>query len=153
MALPNIYLPETTQQLHARIDALSSQTQALWGKMKVAQMLSHCQVAYQQILGENTDKPGPFMGWMLRTFFKTSMVNEVPYKPNLPTGPTFIRVGQDFNFEEEQQKLKNYIQRIQEMGPDRLASIPSLSLKKLTASEWNNFLFKHIDHHLKQFGV
>lgn len=153
MALPSIYSKETTLLLQQRIDALTPNTPALWGKMNVAQMLSHCQVVYQQILGENHDKPGAFMGWMLRTFFKKSMVNDVPYQPNLPTGPTFVRLGQEFDITVEQQKLKNYIVQIQEMGPDQLAGIPSLSLKKLTAEEWNNLLYKHIDHHLRQFGV
>lgn len=151
--LPNIFLPETTAQLQARIDALSPNSVALWGQMNVAQMLSHCQVVYQQILGENQDKPGAFMGWMLRTFFKKSMVNEVSYKPNLPTGPTFVRLGQEFDIAVEQQKLKKYIQLIQEMGPDKLATVPSLSLKNLSALEWNNLLYKHLDHHLRQFGV
>jgi hypothetical protein len=150
--LPNIYDPQTTLLLHARIDALTPHSTALWGKMNVAQMLSHCQVVYQQILGENQDKPGAFMAWMLRTFFKQSMVNDTPYKPNLPTGPTFVRLGQQFDISEEQQKLKQYISSIQALGPEKMANILSLSLKRLTAEEWNNLIYKHIDHHLRQFG-
>lgn len=153
MALPSIYSVDTTKQLDERIDSLTNETPALWGKMNAGQMLSHCCVAYQQILGENTDKPGAFMKWMLKTFFKNSMVNEVPYKPNLPTGPTFIRIDQEFDIEQEKQKLKGYILKIQEMGAEKLAATPSLSLGKLNATEWNNLLYKHIDHHLRQFGV
>ena len=93
------------------------------------------------------------MKWMLKTFLKTSMVNEVSYKPNLPTGPTFIRIDQTFDIEEEKMKLKGYIQKIQELGPEKLAEKPSLTLDKLTPLEWNNLLYKHIDHHLCQFGV
>jgi len=153
MALPSIYTTETCEQLFARIDSLSKDTPALWGKMNAGQMLSHCCVAYQQILGENTDKPGKIMKWMLKTFFRTSMVNEVPYKPNLPTGPTFIRVDQEFDIEAEKERLKGYIQKIKEMGPDVMAAKPSLTLDKLNAVEWNNLLYKHIDHHLRQFGA
>ena len=150
---PNIYDLQTTQVLHARIDALTPHSVALWGKMNVAQMLSHCQVVYQQILGENQDKPGAFMAWMLRVFFKKSMINDAPYKPNLPTGPTFVRLGQELDIFEEQQKLKHYIVSIQELGPEEMANIPSLSLKRLSAEEWNNLIYKHIDHHLRQCGV
>lgn len=153
MALPSIYLQETTDSLAARISALTNETPALWGKMNAGQMLSHCCVAYQQVLGENTDKPGMFMKWLLKTFFKQSMVNEVPYKPNLPTGPTFIRLNQDFDIETEKQNLIAYVQKIQELGPDGLSAKSSLTLGKLTAIEWNNLLYKHIDHHLRQFGV
>jgi hypothetical protein len=153
MDLPSIFESSTTFSLHERINSLTPQTVPIWGKMNVGQMLSHCQVIYQQILGENKQKPAPFTAWMLRTFFKKSMVNDVPYKPNLPTAPAFVRLGQEFDFVAERQKLKNYITQIQELGPEKMASIPSLTLKKLSAREWNNLIYKHIDHHLKQFGV
>jgi hypothetical protein len=153
MALPNIYSPETTAQLTTRISSLTNETPALWGKMNAGQMLSHCCVAYEQVLGENTDKPGMIMKWMLKTFFKQSMVNEVPYRPNLPTGPTFVRLNENFDVEAEKGKLIAYVQKIQELGPEQLSARPSLSLGKLTAMEWNNLLYKHIDHHLRQFGV
>jgi hypothetical protein len=153
MAFPNIYSPETTVELATRISSLTNETPALWGKMNAGQMLSHCCVAYQQVLGENTDKPGMVMKWMLKTFFKQSMVNEVPYRPNLPTGPTFVRLNQNFDIETEKGKLIAYVQKIQELGPEQLSARPSLSLGKLSAMEWNNLLYKHIDHHLRQFGV
>jgi hypothetical protein len=153
MAFPNIYSQETTVELATRISSLTNETPALWGKMNAGQMLSHCCVAYQQVLGENTDKPGMIMKWMLKTFFKQSMVNEVPYRPNLPTGPTFVRLNQNFDIETEKGKLIAYVQKIQELGPEQLSARPSLSLGKLSAMEWNNLLYKHIDHHLRQFGV
>ena len=153
MAFTNIYSPETTVELATRISSLTNETPALWGKMNAGQMLSHCCVAYQQVLGENTDKPGMVMKWMLKTFFKQSMVNEVPYRPNLPTGPTFVRLNQNFDIETEKGKLIAYVQKIQELGPEQLSARPSLSLGKLSAMEWNNLLYKHIDHHLRQFGV
>ncbi len=153
MALPSIYSVDTTKKLAERIDSLTNETPALWGKMNAGQMLSHCCVAYQQILGENTDKPSFFMRWLLKSFFKKSMVNDIPYKPNLPTGPTFVRINQEFDIEIEKQKLKGYIIKIQEMGAEKLATTPSLSLGKLNATEWNNMIYKHIDHHLRQFGV
>jgi hypothetical protein len=153
MAFPNIYSPETTVELATRISSLTNETPALWGKMNAGQMLSHCCVAYQQVLGENTDKPGMIMKWMLKTFFKQSMVNEVPYRTNLPTGPTFVRLNQNFDIETEKGKLIAYVQKIQELGPEQLSARPSLSLGKLSAMEWNNLLYKHIDHHLRQFGV
>lgn len=80
------------------------------------------------------------------------MINEVPYKQNLPTAPSFIRTDQ-YDFEKEKEGLKGYIKTIQEMGAEKLAATPSLSLGVLSATEWNNLLYKHIDHHLQQFGV
>lgn len=152
MAYPSIYSPETSAQLHARIDRLTPDSPALWGKMNAAQMLSHCCVPYQQILGENKDAPGFVMKIVMRLFFKKTMTNQVDYKPNLPTAPVFIR-NSEHDLMKEQIALKNYIVKIQELGPEKLAAIPSLSLGNINAEEWNNMLYKHIDHHLRQFGV
>lgn len=152
MAYPSIYDASTTQSLHARIDQLKENSKGIWGKMNVGQMLSHCAVPYEQILGQNTDQPPLLMRIILTLFLKKSMVNEVPYKQNLPTAPSFIRL-KDYDVDKEKERLKGLIQTIQEMGADKLASKPSLSLGKLSATEWNNLLYKHIDHHLQQFGV
>jgi hypothetical protein len=152
MAYPSIYLASTTEELFKRIDQLNPQSKGLWGKMTVGQMLSHCAVPYEQILGINTIQPPLFMRIILKLFLKKSMVNEVPYKQNLPTAPSFIRT-EKYDFEKEKLGLKGHIKTIQEMGTEKLASTPSLSLGMLSATEWNNLLYKHIDHHLTQFGV
>ena len=51
------------------------------------------------------------------------------------------------------QRLISYVEAIERLGPEGLANIPSLSLSKLSAVEWSNMLYKHLDHHLRQFGV
>ncbi len=152
MSYPSIYLASTTEELFHRIDQLNPKSKAPWGKMTVGQMLSHCTVPYEQILGLNTQQPPFLMRIILNLFLKKSMVNEVPYKQNLPTAPSFIRTEQ-YDVEKEKERLKGYIKSIQELGAEKLAATPSLSLGNLTSTEWNNLLYKHIDHHLKQFGV
>jgi len=150
--LPNIFLPETTNEFIRRINCLSGNEKPLWGKMNVGQMFSHCCLPYQQILGENTDRPPLFMRTLMQWFFRKSMTNDQPYKQNLPTGPAFIRSG-IHEVESERQALIAYVEAIANFGADRMAAIPSLSLGKLSAEEWSNMLYKHLDHHLRQFGV
>lgn len=150
--LPSIYLPETTQSFIQRINNLKGDVTPLWGKMNVGQMFSHCCLPYQQILGENMDRPPRFMRVLMQWFFRKSMTNEQPYKHNLPTGPAFIRAG-IHDVESERQALIAYVEAIAKLGANRMAAIPSLSLGKLSAEEWSNMLYKHLDHHLRQFGV
>ena len=150
--LPNIYLRETTTEFIRRINCLSGNENPLWGKMNVGQMLSHCCLPYQQILGENTDRPPLIMRVLMQWFFRKAMTNDQPYRKNLPTGPKFIRTG-THDVSEERQRLISYVEAIELLGPEGLASIPSLSLGKLSAVEWSNMLYKHLDHHLRQFGM
>lgn len=152
MALPNIFESTTTQELTHRINQLTPMTQRRWGKMNVDQMLAHICVPYEQALGERNDGPNAFMKIMLRLFFKQSMVNEVPYKQNLPTAPAFMIVDRR-DFEREKSRILSYIQKIEKLGPDYFDGKEQISLGKLSVNEWNNLLYKHIDHHLRQFGV
>lgn len=152
MALPNIYTEQGTNELIARINQLSPITQRRWGKMNVSQMLAHCCVPYEQLLGERSDAPNAMMRFFMRTFFKGTMTNEIPYKPNLPTAPSFIIVDQR-DFEKEKRRLIEYVKKPLELGELHFENKHQLTLGKLTATQWNNMLWKHLDHHLRQFGV
>ena len=120
--------------------------------MKVDQMLAHCCVPYEQALGLRQDGPNFFMKWMLRLFFRKGMVNEVPYKQSLPTAPAFV-IADRRNFEREQARLKAFIRQFAAPGRAHYEGKEQISLGKLSADEWNNLMFKHLDHHLRQFGV
>lgn len=152
MPYPSIFLSQTSQQLFDRIDALHADSPALWGKMTVAQMLAHLCVPYEQIKRENTQQPPWFMKLILKIFLKKTLTNERPYQKNSPTAPAFLKVDVH-DFELEKRRLKNYISEIEKMGAEQLCQQPSLSLGPLNETEWNNLLYKHLDHHLKQFGV
>jgi hypothetical protein len=92
------------------------------------------------------------MKFLMRYVFKKSMVNEVPYKQSLPTAPFFI-MADDKDFEKEQKRLLNYINKCQQLGANDLVKQKHQALGTLNAQEWNNLLYKHLDHHLRQFGV
>lgn len=152
MAYPSIFNQKDVEVLIHRIHLLNPQSKALWGKMNVAQMLAHNCVDYEQIFGERNDHPPFHIKWMVRLFFKKSMVNEVPYKPSLPTAPAFIILDQR-DFEKEQKRLIKYIERCRDLGAEELVKRKQATLGYLTELEWNNLIYKHLDHHLRQFGV
>lgn len=45
--MKNVFDPAVTAELIHRIEQLTPQSPALWGKMSVDQMLAHCNVAYE----------------------------------------------------------------------------------------------------------
>ena len=152
MAFPNIYSTVEAEKIISRIDQLSPITQRRWGKMNVSQMLAHCCVPYEQAFGENTIAPNAMIRFVMKTFFKGTMTNEVPYKPNMPTAPAFIIVDQR-DFEKERKRLSTLIRKMAELGETHFEGKKQLSLGNLSAIQWNNLMYKHIDHHLRQFGV
>lgn len=152
MALPNIYDASVVEQLVQRISKLNSSTTPQWGKMNVAQMLAHCNVTYDLAFERKTSKNSFIMKWILKTFIKKKVVGEQSYPPNSPTAPVFI-VADQREFETEKATLIQNIKDVQQKGASYFEGRDSDSFGPLTAIEWNNMFYKHLDHHLKQFGV
>jgi len=150
--MKNIFTIETTNEIIARINALTNETQALWGKMQVAQMLAHCSVSYETIYTNKHPKPNAFVKFILKNFVKKYVVNEKPYKKSSQTAPYFI-IADERDFETEKKKLIDYILKTQELGENAFEGKESVSFGAMTKNEWNNMLYKHLDHHLSQFGV
>jgi hypothetical protein len=150
--MKNIFDPQVTTLLISRVNQLKPESPALWGKMSVDQMLAHCNVAYEMAFTNKHPKPNALMRFLLKAFVKKGVVNEVPYKKNLQTAPVFIIKGRK-NFEEEKSRLIRYLEHTLALGTDHFEGKESLSFGPMTAQEWNNQFYKHLDHHLQQFGV
>jgi hypothetical protein len=150
--MKNIFLKEDVSEYIDRINELSPDSKALWGKMSVNQMLAHCNVSYEMVYEDIHKKPNNLIKIVLRLFVKNKVVNEKPYSKNNPTAPQFI-VKDERNFEIEKNRLINYIIKTQELGEDTFEGKISHSFGKLSAKEWNNMFAKHLDHHLTQFSV
>jgi len=152
MQLPSVFEQAACYTLLQRVGQLSANTQPTWGKMDVAQMLAHCNIAYELIFEDKHPKPGRFKMFLLRTLLKPIVTNTKPYKINSPTSPIF-KVVSAKQFEQEKQKLIAYIKQVQQMGAAAFEGKAAHSFGPLNAMEWNNMMYKHLDHHLRQFGV
>ncbi|MFM7017104.1 MAG: hypothetical protein ACKOX3_12335, partial [Bacteroidota bacterium] len=71
---------------------------------------------------------------------------------NSRTGPQFI-IADERVFENEKSRLINHLQKTQQLGEKHFDGMESISFGKLNKTEWNNMFYKHLDHHLSQFGV
>ena len=152
MALPNIFTTSVSNDVVSRINQLSNTTPAQWGKMNVTQMLAHNNVTFEFAYEEKHKKPNFFMAFILKNLVKKGLTNEVPYKKNSSTAPEFI-IGDDRNFDVEKSRLIEYINKTVQLGENHFDGRVSMIFGPMTTTEWNNLFYKHIDHHLTQFGV
>ncbi len=152
MALPSLYDTAVAEEFIGRINKLTPKTQALWGKMDVSRMLAHCCITYEYIFDERKDKPNFFIKLLLKSFVKNAVVSEISYKQNERTGPAFI-IADPKDFEEQKTRLLNYLHKVVEKGSPFFQGKKSVSFDELRPTEWNNMMYKHLDHHLRQFGV
>ncbi len=148
MEIKNLFDPVVKQDIIDRINKLTPQTQRKWGKMDVSQMLSHVQLPISCAYGTHKVK-GSFLLNLLGPLFKSVLYNDKPYKQSLPTDKTYVIVDAK-DFEKEKQDLLEMLNRF---------SIDNIVLEnhpvwgKMTKEQWSKATWKHLDHHLKQFGV
>lgn len=150
--MKNIFNPKVTEELIERINKLTPETKPNWGKMSVDQMLAHCSVPYEMAFTDKHPKPNAILRFFLKSFVKNGVVNEKPYPKNSRTAPAFI-ISDRRDFEKEKNSLISYIEKTYELGEKYFEGKESLSFGPMTAKEWNNLFYKHLDHHLTQFGV
>ena len=153
MTVLNIFEKTIAEHTIARINQLTASSTAHWGKMDVSQMLAHCSVTYEMIYDTHHVAPNFFVKFMLKALLKKRLVDATtPYKRNSGTAPAFI-IKSEKNFEVEKKRLVDFIARTQSLGAHHFDGKASLSFGNLTSTEWNNLFYKHLDHHLMQFGV
>ena len=150
--MKNIFQEEVTEELIQRIHQLNPDTQGRWGKMEVAQMLAHCNVMYEKAFEGNQSKPGILKRFLLKFIVKPIVVSEKPYKKNSPTASEFV-IKSEKDFELEKSRLITFLQKTQKLGREHFDGKEYISFGSLSAEEWNNMFYKHLNHHLTQFGV
>jgi hypothetical protein len=152
MPFPNVFTDAVVHQLSERINKLNQQSTPLWGSMQCAQMLAHCNVTYEMVYTDKHKKPKGIAKWLIKTFIKKPVTNEVPYAKNSRTAREFI-VKDAKMFDVEKNRLIDFINKTQQLGESHFDGKESHSFGALTKTEWNNLFYKHLDHHLSQFGV
>ncbi len=149
MEIKDLFDPAVKQEIIDRINKLTPDTERKWGKMNVSQMLAHLQAPIEVAYDTRIVK-GNLLIKMMVPFFKSSLYNDKPWKTSLPTDKTFITTGEVKDFETEKNKLLGLVEKFSESA---IRDTPHPIFGKMTNMQWSNAAWKHIDHHLRQFGV
>ena len=152
MNYKNYFSTTETEKIINRINQLTATTAAKWGKMSVAQMLAHCSVSYEMVYTNKHKAPPAFVKFMLKLFVKKTVVGDAPYKKDSKTAPAFL-ITDAREFETEKTRLIGFINQSLKDGKAFFANKESLSFGVLSIEEWSTLFYKHLDHHLTQFGV
>jgi hypothetical protein len=149
--MKNLFEREATDEVLSRIDKLRPDSQRQWGKMNVAQMMAHCSAAFEMACGHN-NPPRMLIGRVLGPFFKPIYTNEKPFSQNNPTDKSLV-ISDARDFQREQQLLRSKVCEFAEGGEAACTRHPHPFFGPLTPQEWSRGMYKHMDHHLRQFGA
>ena len=113
--------------LLARFHSLRPDSRPVWGEMSVSQMLRHCTVPIYAAMGELkvTPKRTFFRFWLMQKL----IIYVLPWPKSVPTAPEF-----------------------ESKGPAQTLQ-PHATFGVLSGADWGALMHRHLDHHLRQFGV
>jgi len=149
--MKNLLHKATTEEILDRIERVNSDTHPLWGKMNAGQMMAHCQVPMRVSFGE-AQLSGRWLGILLGPWIKRVVLSEKPFKRGLRTHKSFL-VTDERNFDEEKERLKQHVLKFFSYGKEKIGRYPHPFFGRMTPDEWGTSIYKHLDHHLKQFGA
>jgi hypothetical protein len=150
----SLFDAEIRNQLVERVRGVSPDAKPRWGKMNVNQMICHCTDQFRTALGERNSKP--VGGAFRQSIMKYLAVYVLPLPKNVPTLPEIDQVAgggtKPTEFESDRKLLANYIERFVN-APKDFAWNRHGAFGELTGEQWAILAYKHLDHHLKQFGA
>ena len=138
-------------ELQDRIAGLSASSQREWGKMSPSQAVEHCARALEVATGR-TEMKQALIGKLIAWAVKKKYIGEAPMPKNSPTGPTLI-VTEEPDFDTARLRLSELINDFYVRGESGADGRVHAFFGKLNGREWGELQYKHVDHHLKQFGV
>jgi hypothetical protein len=148
----NLFQAERADELQQRLQRLKPDSRRQWGKMSPAQMLAHCSAGIEMAAGD-IRPPRAMIGRIIGPAVKrVALRDEEPMRRNSPTSKELVVTG-NLDFEAERKRLSGLIERFAVTGPSGCTSHPHLFFGPLTPDEWAILMYKHLDHHLRQFSA
>lgn len=139
----------TRREILGRIDALSPQAEPAWGRMRAPQMLAHLSDAVRMAFGDIVIPPRRVP--LRYTPIRQLLVYWVPIPRGFPTAPELI-AREAYDWSAERDACAALLQRFATESRSRgWPEHPALG--PLTARQWGVLTYRHLDHHLRQFGV
>ena len=148
----NLYDPTAYTTVLERLARLRGDTPAQWGTMDATRMLAHCAEVSEVFDGTKPLENTPWHVNLMRRFIRRMVVNDTFYGRNLPTHPQY-RVKTARGFEAERDRLLASLQRFHAEDPARAEQREHPMFGRLSRDERGRAAWKHVDHHLRQFGV
>ena len=150
--MKNLFEAARVEELKERLDRLRPESEREWGKMNAAQAVAHCSTAMEWAVGDVV-APRMFVGRIIGGLIKSKVVgDDEPMRRNSPTVPTLVIVDER-DLAKERQRLRGLLDRFLTSGPAGCTKHPHSFFGRLTPEQWAILMYKHVDHHLRQFGV
>lgn len=148
--MKSIFNKETRDEVINRINTLSVDSKSQWGTMTIGQMIRHCTICEDYYFGKIKVKRS-WLGMVVGRSAINSILKDdnSTIRRNAPTAKQFKVTEDVSNLDEEKEKWKVAVTRYATFGDNYFMH---WFFGKMTKEELGQFIYKHCDHHLKQFN-
>ncbi len=153
--MKSLFDPIVVDDIKRRVFALHPEKQRQWGSMELAQTLAHCTSGIAMAAGvihaKRATFPAPLIGRLIKPLV---FRDDKPMRRNSPSSPElFSAPPTKHDFVSERSRLIAAIESFAKQGPAGCSPYPHPFFGPLKPQQWAILMYKHIDHHLRQFGV
>ena len=155
MTVKNLFNSDLVEEVKQRIESLQPDSTRQWGTMTPAQTLAHCTSGFQMAMGVINPKRAPFPAIILGPLIKPLVFNDdKPIRQNSPSSPELFPANPaTCDFDQERTQLIAAIDSFATRGPACCSQHPHPFFGQLTPQQWAILMYKHLDHHLRQFNA
>jgi len=150
--MPTIRNQTERAELIERLNKLTGEEKAVWGKMNVNQMVSHLVQAGEMPFNDHMPDRSSFFS---RTIIKPLILYVMPMPKEVKTPPDLNQQEsgrKPLEFDVDRGVVIDLINKLGDLPVDHDCKYHPF-FGKMNAKEWAVIAHKHIDHHLKQFGL
>jgi hypothetical protein len=150
--MKNLYEASSVLEIKQRIALLKPESPRQWGNMNAAQAVAHCARSMEWAVGHRVP-PRAFLPSLLGRLIKPLVLgDDKPFRRNSPTSPDLL-VRDERDLDAERLRIYVLIDRFTSAGRTGCTTHPHSFFGRLTPEQWAILTYKHLDHHLRQFGV
>jgi len=148
--MPSLWDPGVPDLLRARLDRLTPDTKARWGRFTCPDMVAHLNESIRMALGEITPAPKKVP---IRFFpLKQLIIYVLPFPKGVPTAPELLVGTGRAVWDDEVKRFHLLMARLAaRSGDTEWPSHPAFG--SMTRRAWGVLGYRHFAHHLTQFGV
>ncbi len=153
--MKDLFDPILAEDIKQRIMRLQPESERSWGSMTLAQTLAHCTSGLQMAMGvvnpRRASFPANFIGLLIKPLV---FGDDKPMRRNSPSSSELFSADPtQCDFERERAQLVAAVDSFATRGAPCCSRHPHPFFGPLKPQQWAILMYKHIDHHLRQFGA
>lgn len=134
-----------------RVEKLKADAVHQWGEMNVAEMLHHCNSCNREIFEKERGDAKTSLGQYLLRILALYIAPE--FKKGLKSEPHHIIKGKADKMDFDQLKA-DFIKLIRQFPENKKTlTLTHPAFGNISTHQWGIAAYKHMDHHLRQFGI